>query len=228
MPDLGDQGFVPEEQDLAQRVPLPDHAAFRPGKVQVIVEGVPDLRKRQAQGVMPIGGQPQQAVADAGAGEGVFHLGFHGFLTTRTIVAVDEMFRYFRPRVGGQVFDNADADALFAVTALQGAAAVGAAVQAVFFPAVDVIGLGTVVAGMARLAARFLFLPGFLSGLGGGLEVRGNHPGRRGRRRRGGIDPPEDFQEKKQEGLFVSSQESLRQETGLLVSQGGVQTLDFT
>ena len=64
VPDLGDQGFVPEEQDLAQRAPLPDHAAFRPGEAQMIVESLEDLREGHPQRVMPIGGQPQQAVAD--------------------------------------------------------------------------------------------------------------------------------------------------------------------
>ncbi|MFB3788286.1 MAG: hypothetical protein ACE15F_18155 [bacterium] len=60
-------------------------------------------------------------------------------------------------------------------------AAVGTAVQAVFFPAVDGIGLASAVAGMARLAARLLFLlPGFLPGLGGGLEVRGKFDRRLG------------------------------------------------
>ncbi len=49
------------------------------------------------------------------------------------------------------------------------------------------------VAGMARLDARLLFLPGFLSGLGRGFEVRGNHAGRGGGRGRGRFQAPGDF-----------------------------------
>jgi len=184
VPDLGDPGFVPEEQDPAQRMPLPDHAAFRPGEVQMIVESLEDLREGHPQRVMPISGQHQQAVADAGVGEGVGHRGFHGFLTTRAIVAVDDMFRHFRPRLGGKVFDDPDADALWTVAPLQRTAAVGAPIQAVFFPAVDVIGLGAMVAGMAFLTARFFLLAGFLPGWFGRFEVRGNHAGRGGGRGR--------------------------------------------
>ena len=66
------------------------------------------------------------------------------------------------------------------------------------------------VAGMARLAARLLLLPGLLPGLSGVLGVQRNHAGRGGGRGRGLIHPPEDFQEKKEEGLFVPGQELLR------------------
>jgi len=166
-------------------------------------------------------------VADAGVGEGVFHLGFHGFLTTGAVVAVDHMFRHFRSRIGGQVFDDPEADALFAVTTLQWTAAVGTAVQLVFFPAVDGIGLAAGVAGMARLAARFFLPAGLLPGLGGGLEMRGNHPGRGGRRRRRGIHPPGDFQEKKDERFLARGQNPLREKTGLLFPEGGAGVEQF-
>ncbi len=131
------------------------------------------------------------------------------------------MSRHIRPRVGRQVFNHADADALFAMTALQRTAAVGAAVQAVFFPAVDGIGLSAGMAGMARLAARLLFLAGWLPGLGGDLEMRGNHPGRGGRRRRRGIHPPGDFQEKKDERFLARGQDPLREKTGLRFPERG-------
>jgi len=191
------------------------------------VEGVPDLHERQAQRVMPIGGQHQQTVADAGAGEGVFHIGFHGFLTTGAVVAVDDMFRHFRSRLGGQVFDDPEADALFTVTALERSAAVGTTVQAVFFPAVDVIGLAAGVAGMARLAARFFLPAGLLPGLGGGLEMRGNHPGRGGGRGRGRLQMPGDFQEKKDERFLARGQDPLREKTGLLFPEGGAGVEQF-
>ena len=50
--------------------------------------------------------------------------------------------------------------------------------------AVEVIGLGTGVAGMVWLATRLLFLAGFIPGLVRGLEVRRNHAGWCGRRGR--------------------------------------------
>ncbi len=137
------------------------------------------------------------------------------------------MFRHFRPRLGGNVFDDPDVEAPGAVTALERAAAVGAAVQAVFFPAVDVIGLASDVAGMARLSARFFLPAGWLPGLGGGLEVRGNHPGRGGRRRRRGIHPPGDFQEKKDERFLARGQDLLREKTGLLFPELGAGVEQF-
>ena len=191
------------------------------------VAGVPDLHERQAQRVMPIGGQHQQTVADAGVVEGVFHLGFHGLLAARTIVAVEEMFCHFQRAPFGQIFDDPNADALFAMTALQRTAAVGTAVQAVFFPAVDGIGLSAGVARMDRLAARLLFLLGFHPGLGRGFKVRRNHSGRGRRRRRGGIHPPEDFQEKKDERFPACGQDPLREKTGLLFPERGAGVEQF-
>ena len=166
-------------------------------------------------------------MADAGVGEGVFHLGFHGFLTTGAVVAVDDMFRHFRSRLGGQVFDDPEADALFAITTLQWTAAVGTAVQAVFFPAVDMIGLAAGVAGMARLAARFFLPAGLLPGLGGGLEMRRNHPGRGGGRGRGRLQMPGDFQEKKDERFGALIPGLLGQETSLLFPEGGAGVEQF-
>ncbi len=158
VPDLGDQGFVPKQQDPAQRVPLPEHAPFRPGEAQMEVEGVPDLGERQAQSVMPI---------------------------------------------------------------------VGAAVQAVFFPAVDGIGLSAGVAGMARVSVRFFLLSEFLPGLFGRFEVRRNHLGRGGRRRLGRFHPPGDFQEKKDERFGALIPGLLGQETSLLFPEGGAGVEQF-
>jgi len=191
------------------------------------VEGVPDLRERQAQHIMPIGGQHQQAVADAGVGEGIGHRESHRLLAAWTIVAVYKMFRHFRPRLGGNIFDDPEADAPGAVTALERSAAVGTAVQLVFFLAVDVIGLAAGVAGMARLSARFFLPAGLLPGLGGGLEMRGNHPGRGGRRGRGRLQMPGDFQEKKDERFLACSQDPLREKTGLLFPEGGAGVVQF-
>ena len=114
-----------------------------------------------------------------------------------------------------------------AVTALQGAAAVGTTVQAVFFPAVDVIGLSVGVAGMARLAARFFLPAGLLPGLGGGLEMRRNHPGRGGGGRRLLINPSGNFQKKKDERFLARGQDPLREKTGLLFPEGGAGVEQF-
>ena len=82
-------------------------------------------------------------------------------------------------------------------------------------------------AGMARLAARFFLPAGLLPGLGGGLEMRRNHPGRGGGRGRGRLQMPGDFQEQKDERFLACGQDPLREETGLLFPEGGAGVEQF-
>jgi len=74
------------------------------------------------------------------------------------------------------LFDDAGADAGVSVAALQGAAAVGTAFEAMVFPPVDANRRGTVHAYMPFFLSRF-----FSGFLGRGFLIRRNHPRRSGR-----------------------------------------------
>ncbi|MFB3789416.1 MAG: hypothetical protein ACE15F_23910 [bacterium] len=69
---------------------------------------------------------------------------------------------------------------------------------------------------MVRLAARLRFPAGLIPGLGGGVEARGNPPGRDGGRGHGWMHPPGDFQDKKDVRFGALGPGLQDQETGLL------------
>jgi hypothetical protein len=62
-------------------------------------------------------------------------------LASRTIIPIENVLRDFGLNAGGDIFNDSRTNAVFSLTSLERAAALGTAFQAMLFPPVDAIAM---------------------------------------------------------------------------------------